>query len=158
MKTMIKGLLVLFGLTNSMVSADALREADDICIGFQMTASLDSIFRGFFSGDHQYNYLFVQQRNGIRDGIVLTRDKHGNRKLNYLRPSNSFDIGRSRAVEYAVPVMQLEAQDSPASGRPGSGKSGTNASAAIAVVGLAALAAIPLMIKRDLDKDRERTD
>jgi hypothetical protein len=56
MKTIIKGLLVLLGLTNSMVSADALREADDIYIGFQMTTSLDSISRGLFSGHHQYNY------------------------------------------------------------------------------------------------------
>jgi len=158
MKTMIKGLLVLFGLTNSVVSADALREADDIYIGFQITTSLDSIFSGLFSGDHQYNYLFVQQRNGIRDGIVLTQDNHGHRTLNYLRPSNSFDIGQSRIVEYAVPIMQLEAQDSHATDQPGSGKSGTNASAALAVAGLAALVAIPWMIKRDLEKDWERTD
>lgn len=52
MKMIIKGLLVLFGLTNSMVSADVPREADDIYIGFQMTASLDSISGGLFSGDH----------------------------------------------------------------------------------------------------------
>jgi hypothetical protein len=158
MKTIIKGLLVLFGLTSSMVSADALREADDTYIGFQMTASLDSISRGLFSGDHQYNYLFVQQRNGIKDGIVLTQDNYGNRTLNYLRPSHNFDIGQSRVVEYAVPIMQLEAQDSPSTEGSSSGTSSTNVSTVIVVVGLAALVAIPLMVKRDLEKDWEPAD
>jgi hypothetical protein len=158
MKTIIKGLLVLLGLTNSMVSADALREADDIYIGFQMTTSLDSISRGLFSGHHQYNYFFVQQRNGIKDGIVLTQDNYGNRSLNYLRPSDSFDIGRSRVVEYAVPIMQLEAQDSPNTEPPTTEKSNTNVSTAIAVAGLAALVALPIMIKNDLEKDWEPDD
>lgn len=153
MKAMIKGLLVLFGLTNSMVSADALREADDTYIGFQMTTSLDSISRGLFSGDHQYNYLFVKQRNGVKDGIVFTLDSYGNRTLNYLKPSDSFDVGQSRVVEYAVPIMKLEAQDNPDTER-----SSTDFSTAIAVVGLAALVAIPLMVKRDLEKDWEPAD
>lgn len=158
MKTIIKGLLVLLGLTNSMVSADALREADDIYIGFQMTTSLDSISRGLFSGHHQYNYLFVQQRNGIKDGIVLTQDNYGNRTLNYLRPSDSFDIGRSRVVQYAVPIMQLEAQDSPNTEPSTTGKSNTSVSTAIAVAGLVALVALPIMIKNDLEKDWEPDD
>jgi hypothetical protein len=158
MKTIIKGLLVLFGLTNSMVSADALREADDIYIGFQVTASLDSISRGLFSGDHQYNYLFVQQRNGIKDGIVLTQDNYGNRTVNYLRPTNSFDISQSRVVEYAVPIMRLEAQDSPNTETSSTRKSNTNFSTAIAVVGLAALVALPIMIKNDLEKDWKPSD
>jgi len=158
MKTIIKGLLVLLGLTNSMVSADALREADDIYIGFQMTTSLDSISRGLFSDHHQYNYLFVQQRNGIKDGIVLTQDNYGNRTLNYLRPSDNFDIGRSRVVEYAVPIMQLEAQDSPNTEPSTTGRSSTSVSTAIAVAGLVALVALPIMIKNDLEKDWEPDD
>jgi hypothetical protein len=36
MKTTIKGLLVVFGLTNSIVDADLLGDADDTCSGFQM--------------------------------------------------------------------------------------------------------------------------
>jgi len=158
MKTIIKGLLVLLGLTNSMVSADALREADDIYIGFQMTTSLDSISRGLFSDHHQYNYLFVQQRNGIKDGIVLTQDNYGNRTLNYLRPSDNFDIGRSRVVEYAVPIMQLEAQDSPNTEPSTTGRSSTSVSTAIAVAGLVALVALPIMIKNDLEKDWKPAD
>ena len=41
MKTILKGLLVLFGLTSSMVSAARfLGEEDDTYIGFQITTSL----------------------------------------------------------------------------------------------------------------------
>jgi hypothetical protein len=153
MKTILKGLLVLCGLANSIVSADVLGEADDTYIGFQLTVPLVSISRGLFSGQHQYSYLLVQQKNGIKDGIALTQDNYGNRTLNYLRPSNSFDISRSRVVEYAVPIMRLEAQDSPNTATSSTKKSNTSISTAIAVVGLAVLVAIPIMVKHDLEKD-----
>lgn len=153
MKTIIKGLLVLFGLTNSMVSADALREVDDTYVGFQMTIPINSISRGLFSGQPQYSYLLVRQKNGIKDGVALTQDNYGNRILNYLRPTNSFDISQSRIVEYAVPIMRLEAQDSPSTETSSPEKSNTNFSTVIVVVGLAALVAIPIMARNDLEKD-----
>ena len=158
MKTIIKGLLVLFGLTNSMVSADALREADDTYVGFQMTIPINSISRGLFSGQPQYSYLLVRQKNGIKDGVALTQDNYGNRILNYLRPTNSFDISQSRVVEYAVPIMRLEAQDSPSTEISSPEKSSRNTSTAIAVVGLAVLVALPIMIRNDLEKDWKPAD
>jgi len=158
MKTIIKGLLVLFGLTNSMVSADALGEADDTYVGFQMAISIDSISRGLLSGQPQYSYLLVRQKNGIKDGIALTNDNYGNRTLNYLRPTNIFDISQSRVVEYAVPIMRLEAQDSPNTETSTTRKSSTNFSTAILVVGLAALVALPIMVKNDLEKDWKQAD
>ena len=158
MKTIIKGLLVLFGLTNSMVSADALREADDTYVGFQMTIPINSISRGLFSGQPQYSYLLVRQKNGVKNGIALTQDYYGNRTLNYLRPTNNFDISHSRALEYAVPIMRLEAQDSPSTETSRPEKPNTNVSTAIAVVGLAVLVALPIMIRNDLEKDWKPAD
>lgn len=89
---------------------------------------------------------------------MLTQDNYGNRTLNYLRPSHNFDIGQSRVVEYAVPIMQLEAQDSPSTEGSSTGTSNTKVSTVIAVVGLAALVALPIMIKHDLEKDWQQAD
>jgi hypothetical protein len=41
MKTTIKGQLVVFGLTNSIVNADLLGDADDTHIGFQMAIPIE---------------------------------------------------------------------------------------------------------------------
>jgi hypothetical protein len=54
--------------------------------------------------------------------------------------------------------MQLEAQDSPNTEPSTTEKSNTNVSTAIAVAGLAALVALPIMIKNDLEKDWEPDD
>lgn len=156
MKTIIKGLLVFIGLTISIASADILGEADDTYIGFQMTTPIDSIPRGLFSGQHQYSYLLIQQREGIKDGFVLIEDNYGNRTLNYLRPSNSFDISRSRIAEYAVPIMRLEAQDNPNTEGSSSKKSNTDISTAIEVVRLVVLVGFPIMVRNSIENDLEK--
>jgi hypothetical protein len=154
MKIMLKGLMVLFGLTSSMVSADFLGEEDDTYIGFQITTSLDSISRGLFSGHSQYSYLLIQKRDGIKDGLALTQDNYGNQVLSYMRPSSDFDIGQSRVVEYAVPIMRLETQDTPDT------DTGSNVSSAvtIAVVGGLVALAVSYKAKSDLEKDWETDD
>ena len=154
MKTILKGLLVLFGLTGSIVSADFLGEDDDTYIGFQITASLDSMARGFFSGDNQYSYLFIQKRDGIKDGLALTQDNNGNRILGYLRPSSTFDLNQTRIEEYAVPIIRLETQDTPDTNT----ESGVNSAVTIAVVGGLAALAVIYKAKSDLEDDWEVDD
>jgi hypothetical protein len=154
MKTILKGLLVLFGLTSSIVSADFLGEDDDTYIGFQITTSLDSMFRGVFSGDNQYSYLFIQKRDGIKDGLALTQDNNGNRILGYLRPSSTFDLNQTRIEEYAVPIIRLETQDTPDTNTG----SGVNSAVTIAVVGGLAALAIIYKAKSDLEDDWEVDD
>ena len=153
MKTIIKGLLVLTGLVISTVSADFIGDEDDTYIGFQMATSLDSMSRAMFLGDHQYSYLLVQQRDGLKDGFSISRDSQGNRVLNYLRPSTTFDFTQRRVAEYAVPIMSLEAQDG---SRPK--KSTTSNSAEYQLAGLVALMVISLKIQKDLEKDWETAD
>ena len=154
MQTILKGLLVLFGLTSSIVSADFLGEEDDTYIGFQITTSLDSMFRGLFSGYNQYSYLLIQKRDGIKDGLALTQDNNGNRILGYLRPSATFDLNQTRVVEYAVPIVRLETQDTLDTDT----ESNVSSAVTIAVVeGLVALA-VSYKAKKDLEDDWEVDD
>ncbi len=154
MKTILKGLLVLFGLTSSIVGADFLGEEDDTYIGFQFTTSLYSMSRGLFSDHSQFSYLLIQKRDGIKDGLALTQDGYGNQVLSYMRPSSDFDILQSRVVEYAVPIMKLETQDTP------DADTGSNVSSAvtIAVVGGLVALAVSYKAKSDLEKDWETDD
>jgi len=154
MKTILKGLLVLFGLTSSIVSADFLGEDDDTYIGFQVTTSLDSISRGLFSGHSQYSYLFIQKRDGIKEGLALTQDNNGNRILGYLRPSTDFDLNQTRIVEYSVPIIRLETQDTPDTNTG----SGVNSAVTIAVVGGLIALAVSYKAKKDLEDDWEVDD
>lgn len=142
MKTILKGLLVVFGLSISMASADFLGEADDAYIGFQMTTPLDLRSGSLFSGRNQYRYLLIRQQDGIKDGIAFTEDSHGSQVLNYLRPSTTLDIGDSKILEYAVPIMRLDAEAA----------SNTKSSTSYAVGGLLALVAVGVIVKRDLEK------
>lgn len=142
MKFVLKGLLVVFGFSISMASADFLGEADDAYVGFQMTTPLDFKSGSLFSGRNQYRYLLVRQRDGVRDGIALTEDSNGGQVLNYLTPSTTLDFSDSRVLEYAVPVMRLDAEAG----------SNTKSSTSYAVGGLVALAVVAVIAKRDLEK------
>jgi len=142
MKFVLKGLLVVFGFSISMASADFLGEADDAYVGFQMTTPLDFKSGSLFSGRNQYRYLLVRQRDGVRDGIALTEDSNGGQVLNYLTPSTTLDFSDSRVLEYAVPVMRLDAKAG----------SNTKSSTSYAVGGLVALAVVAVIAKRDLEK------
>ncbi len=143
MNTISKGLLVILGLTSSIANADFLGEADDTYLGVQMTMSLDSKSMGIFSGRYQYSYLLIEQNDGIKDGIALTQDSNGNQILNYLRPSDTFDIIESSLSEYAVPILRLDEQ----------ANTDTNNSTNYAGVGLVALLVVGIIIKHDLEKD-----
>ncbi|MHC4857478.1 MAG: hypothetical protein ACYTBY_06720 [Planctomycetota bacterium] len=147
MNSISKALLVIFGLTTSIASADFLGEADDNYLGVQMTIPLDSKSMRIFSGHNQYNYLLIEQKNGIKEGIVLTQDSNGNKILNYLRPSATFDIIDSRFPEYAVPILRLD-------GEASTNNNSTNYAAA----GLVALLVLGIMVKHDLEKDWKVTD
>ncbi|MDH3629956.1 MAG: hypothetical protein OER98_02450 [Gammaproteobacteria bacterium] len=147
MNAISKGLLVIFALTSSIASADFLGEADDSYLGVQMTMPLDSKPMGIFSGRNQYNYLLIEQKDGIKEGIALTHDSGGNKTLNYLRPSATFDIIDSRFPEYAVPILRLDGEVS-TSNNP------TNYAAA----GLVALVVVGIIAKRDLEKDWKVAD
>ena len=142
MKAISKGLLVIFGLTNSIASADFLGEADDAYLGVQITMPLDSKSMGLFSGHNQYNYLLIEQKDGIIDGITLNQDNNGNQILNYLTPSANFDINNSRLSEYAVPIVRLDEQAS----------TKVTSSTNYAGVGLIALLAVGIIIEHDLKK------
>lgn len=142
MKSVIKGLLIVFGLSTSMASADFLGEADDAYIGFQMTTPLNLRSGNSFSGRNQYCYLLIRQQDGIKDGIAFTEDSNGGQVLNYLRPSATLDIGDSEIMEYAVPILRLDAE---AGAMPEKSNS-------YAMGGLVALVVVSAIIKRDLEK------
>ena len=147
MKTVLKGLLVVFGLSISMASADFLGEADDAYIGFQMNTPLDFRSGNLFSGRTQYRYLVIRQEDGIKDGIAFTKDSNGAQVLNYLKPSTTLDIADSKISEYAVPIMRLDAEAG----------SNTKSSTSYAVGGLVALAVVAVIAKRDLEKSWKPT-
>ncbi|MDH3635677.1 MAG: hypothetical protein OES20_13340 [Gammaproteobacteria bacterium] len=142
MKTVVKGLLVVFGLSISMASADFLGEADDAYIGFQLTTPLDLRSGNLFSDRIRYHYLLIRQEDGIKDGIAFTEDSNGSQVLNYLRPSTTLDIGESIISEHAVPIMRLDAEAG----------SNTKSSTSYAVGGLVALVVVGAIVKRDLEK------
>lgn len=142
MRTIIRGLLVALVITTSIASADILNEEDDTYIGFQLTTQLDSKNGGFLTGRSEYSYLLIEQKNSIKSGITFTLDSDGNRFINYLTPSATFDIGESSISEYVIPIMKLDAEAS----------STSNSSTSNVVGGLAVLAVVGLWIKHDLEK------
>ena len=142
MKTILKGLLVVFGFSISMASADFLGEADDAYVGFQMTTPLDFKSGNLFSGRSHYRYVLIRQEDGIKDGIAFMQDSKGGQVLSYLRPSTTLDISDSKITEYAVPVMRLDAEAG----------SNSKSSTSYAVGGLVALVVVGAIAKRDLEK------
>lgn len=147
MNVISKGLLVIFGLTTSIASADFLGEVDDNYLGVQMTMPLDSKSTGIFSDHNQYTFLLIEQKDGIKEGIALTQDSSGNKTLNYLRPSATFDIIDSRFAEFAVPILRLDGE---ASANP--------KSTSYAAAGLVALVVVGIIAKHDLEKDWKVAD
>jgi len=147
MNAISKGLLVIFALTSSIASADFLGEADDNYLGVQMTMPLDSKSVGIFSGHNQYNYLLIEQKDGIKEGIALTQDSSGSKTLNYLRPSATFDIIDSRLPKYAVPILKLDGEAST-----------NNNSTNYATAGLVVLLVVGIKVKHDLEKDWKVVD
>jgi hypothetical protein len=135
-------LLVLFGLTSSLVEADFLGEKDDNYLGFQITASLDAKSGDLLPGKYRYSYLLIEQTDRVRAGIALTSDGDNSLTLNYLRPSTSFEIDTSRVADYAIPLMRLD--DS-------GGSDDANAAVAVGAT-LVGLALVGVIVKHDLEK------
>ena len=108
MKTTLIGLIgVVTFLIGSSAIADVLGQEDDTYIGFQVTIPLDANRNNFISGRNEYSAVLINQKDGIRDGIVFTRDINGIQTLGYLRPSLTYRIGQSRISDYTIPVTRL---------------------------------------------------
>ena len=108
MKTTLIGLIgVVAFLIGSTASADALGVGDDTYIGFQVTIPIGGNRAGFLSGGNEYSAMLMKQSDGMRDGIVFTRDSGGMQTLGYLRPSRTYRIGHSRISDYTIPVARL---------------------------------------------------
>lgn len=97
----------LIFLANSPVSADVFGETDDRYFGFQMTIPLDTGRRGRFTGKAEYSAMIIDQRDGVKDGVTFTLHANGAQTIGYLSPSASFEIGRSKVSDYAIPVVSL---------------------------------------------------
>ena len=91
----------------SIANADVFGEDDDTYAGFQVTIPIDVNRAHFLPAKNEYSFMVIGQNDGIRDGIALTRDINGTRTIGYLRPSQTFEIGRSRISDYTIPVMSL---------------------------------------------------
>ena len=155
MKTIIRGLLTILATAISVANADVLGDEDDIYFGIRVSTSIDSISRSAVTGQHQFSYLLLQQRHGVKDGLVLTQNYEGTRTLSYLRPSESFDIGRSMVIDYSLPILRMEAEES-GTEDSGSGNTDTIANGMVVLVGVAGLAALASMqLKSDLEDDWE---
>ena len=108
MKTSLIGLIgaVSFWIGSNAI-ADVLGGRDDTYIGFQVTIPLDASRAGFMSDRNEYSAVLINQADGIRDGIVITRDTNGFQTLGYMRPSQTYRIGQSRVADYTIPVARL---------------------------------------------------
>lgn len=108
MKVLLLGLISSFSLlTGSTASADILGEENDTYIGFQVTIPLDTKHAGLMSGRNEYSAFLVNQTDGIRDGIAFTQDFNGLQTIGYMRPSPTYEIGRSRIADYTIPIINL---------------------------------------------------
>jgi len=100
----LSGLIIL---TNPPVSADVFDETDDRYFGIQMTIPLDTSRNSIFAGKAEYSAMFVDQRDGITDGVTYTLHANGAQTIGLLSPSTSFEIGRSKLSDYTIPVVNL---------------------------------------------------
>jgi len=108
MKTIFIWLTGVISFTcGSIAGADLLGDEDDTYVGFQVTIPLAEFRSNITSGKHEYSVMLVSQQDGMRDGIVFTRDTDGNRTLGYLKPSRNYRIGQSRVEDYTLPIVKL---------------------------------------------------
>ena len=109
MKSIVIGLLgVISMLSGSTAIAELLGEEDDTYVGFQVTIPVAVSQGRLMSGSNEYSALFISQQDGIRDGIVFTRDRDGIGTLGYLRPSSAYSITQSKVSDYTIPFANLD--------------------------------------------------
>lgn len=107
MKTILIGLIsVVSFLTGSTASADLLGD-DDSYLGLQVSIPLGASRGKVLATRYEYHAMLINQRDGIRDGIVFTRDTGGERSLGYLGPSRTFRIDEGRISDYTIPLVNL---------------------------------------------------
>ena len=102
--------ILLMGMTLTAglpANADVLGAADDRYFGFQVTIPLEAKRDSSSTHKLEYGAMIVDQRDGLKEGIVFTRDIDGNNIFGYLRPSTDFKVGRSRISDYTLPLMDL---------------------------------------------------
>jgi hypothetical protein len=92
-------------LMSSLLYADVLGGGDDRYIGLQMRIPFVANGSSLFSARVEYSALLITQNNGYKEGITFTQDIYGNQTMGYLRPSNTFHIGRSNISDYTMPIM-----------------------------------------------------
>ena len=108
MRRILSILLIGMTLTAGLpASADVLGDADDRYFGFQVTIPLEVKRDSLSTRIMEYGAMIVDQRDGLKEGIVFTRDIDGNNIFAYLRPSPDFQVGRSRISDYTLPLMDL---------------------------------------------------
>ena len=102
--------ILLMGMTLTAglaANAGVLGDADDRYFGFQVTIPLEVKHDSLSTHRLEYGAMIVDQRDGLKEGIVFTRDISGNNIFGYLRPSADFEVGRSRISDYTLPLMDL---------------------------------------------------
>ncbi len=92
-------------LMSSLLYADVLGGGDDKYIGLQMRIPFEANGKNLFSARVEYSALLITQQDGYKEGITFTQDIYGNQSMGYLRPSNTFEIGKSKISDYALPIM-----------------------------------------------------
>lgn len=122
-------------LVVSHVNAGVLGDSDDSYFGFQITIPLDSGRKKIFSKNNEYSLMLINQTDGIKDGLVFTRKGDENQILGYIRPSNTFEIGRSKVSDFAMPILILDKEGDPYLSQMGEAPTAGMIIAGIAVVG-----------------------
>jgi len=108
MKTILIGLLSAVSLLLvTSASADVLSEANDKYLGLQVKIPLGAKRQSLFSGSHEFNLMLVEQSNGLKQGIVFTREADGNRTINYLKPSRNYRIGQGSISDFTAPIVNF---------------------------------------------------
>jgi len=100
-------------LAGTPVNADVFGRGDDHYIGLQMTLPLDLNHGSLFARKAEYSVMFIEQRDGLKEGVAFTRAGDGTQTLGYLRPTYDFKIGQSRISNHAIPVAQFDGYGTP---------------------------------------------
>lgn len=98
--------LVLFPCLE--LKAEILDNEDDTYLGFQLSIPLEESPKNIALAKAEYSFLVINKNSGITDGFVWTHDVAGKHTFGYLRPSNTFLIGKSKVSDYTLPFISSE--------------------------------------------------
>lgn len=77
-------------------------------MGLQLSIPLEEGPKNLALAKAEYSFLVTNKHNGITDGLVWTYDVAGKHTFGYLRPSNTFLIGKSKVYDYTLPFISSE--------------------------------------------------